>query len=236
MKIKKILLISPTYTKPGLISKFLRFVPINLAALMSAAPQYSYTVVDENIKGLDFEHDLEGVSLVGITVMTVQAPRAYELTDKIRALGILVVLGGSHVSFLSEEAIEHADAVVIGEAELVWPKLLKDLENDQLQRFYKSDRVADLSKLSPVQRTPLLKKYKYLFPNTLYVTRGCPNDCNFCSVPRLFGKKYRIRPVPQVIKGNQRNERRKLCEPMEKSIKQHIMERHGKTDFCLHRR
>lgn len=233
MKIKKIGLISCTNTSPGLISKPIRFVPLNLANLMAVAPQYSYQVVDENIKGVDFEHDLGDVSLVGISVMTVQAPRAYALSDWLRAKGIPVVLGGSHVSALPKEAEGHADAVVIGEAEDVWPRLLEDFKSNRLQKFYKSNRLVNLSQLPRARRDPLLRKYNYFFPNTLYVSRGCPHNCNFCSVPRIFGRKYRLRPVPQIIEEIKEMKERDTISQWRKVLSTILLEEMGKPIFIF---
>lgn len=199
-KIRKIVLISPTYTQPGLILKFLRFMPLGLAQIAALAPEYDYEIVDENIKKLDFQKNIRDADLVGLTAMTVQAPRAYKIADRLRAMGKTVVMGGSHVTALPKEAIEHADAIVIGEAEGIWPRLLRDFENGNLQKFYKNAEPPDLSRLPFARRDLLLGKYKYLFPNILQISRGCPFDCSFCSVTRFFGRKYRLRPIPEVIK------------------------------------
>ena len=199
-KIRKILLISPIYyDKPGLISGFLRFLPLNLAYLMALAPEYKYDVVDENFKKLDFDSDLKDVDIVGITAMTVQAPRAYALGDELRRRGITVVMGGSHPTALPQEALQHADAVVIGEAEGLWRQLLKDFENGKLASVYKNEKFPSLVHLPFPKRDVPLKKYNYFFPNTLQVGRGCPFNCAFCSVTRFFGYIYRFRPIPDVV-------------------------------------
>lgn len=206
---------------------------MTFASLMACAPQYEYVVVDENNEQLDFENDLKDVSLVGITVMTVQAPRAYAIADWLKNKEIPVVLGGSHVSALAEEAIQHANAVVIGEAELIWPKLLKDFENNQLQRFYKADRLIEMSELPSAHREVLLEKYNYFFPNTLYVSRGCPYNCYFCSVPRIFGKKYRFRPIPKVIEEIKKMEEESKISNWRKLLSTVLWKELGKPIFIF---
>jgi len=199
-KINKIVLISPTSTRPGLISKFFRFPPLNLALLAALAPEYNYKIIDENIDEVDLEsEEVKEADLIGLTVMTAQAPRAYELADKFRKMGKTVVMGGMHVGAMPEEAIRHCDAVVVGEAEEVWPKLLRDWERGKLKKIYKSKELPDLSGL-PIPRRELLKRKNYIVPNTLQVSRGCPFNCSFCAVSRFFGKRYRFRPVKEVIK------------------------------------
>ncbi len=197
-KIRKIILITPTYTESGVISKFLRFPPISLAQVAASAPEYNYEIIDENIKAFDFEKDTKDANLFGISLMTVQAPRGYLIADRLRAMGKTVVMGGSHPSARPKEALQHADAVVIGEAEGVWPKLLKDYENGSLKKIYKNDEFPDLSDL-PIANRELLAKYKYLFPKTIQISRGCPFGCSFCSVTKSFGKKYRFRPIAKVV-------------------------------------
>jgi len=198
-KINKIVLISPTSTRPGLISRFFRFPPLNLALLAALAPEYNYKIIDENIDSIDFNSkEIKEADLIGLTVMTVQAPRAYQLADKFRKMGKTVIMGGMHVSAIPEEAIKHCDAVVVGEAEGLWPELLKDYEKGKLKKIYENKELSDLSDL-PIPRRELLRRKNYIVPNTLQASRGCPFNCSFCAVSRFFGKKYRLRPVEEVI-------------------------------------
>lgn len=109
-----------------------------------------------------------------------------------------MVLGGFHPTFLPEEASLHADSVVIGEAEDIWPQLIEDFKNGRLKRIYQSKERSNLIGL-PIPRTDLLKKEKYFFPNQISIARGCPFSCKFCSVTRYFGGTYRFRPMEEVI-------------------------------------
>ena len=192
-------MVSPTATKPGFISKFFRFPPLNLALLAALAPQYNYQIIDENVDRLNFDSEgIQGTDIVGLTAMTAQAPRAYELADRFKKMAKTVVMGGMHVSALPEEALKHCDVVVVGEAEGIWPKLLEDYTKGKLKRIYQNKELPDLSGL-PKPRRDLLKRENYLGFNTLHVSRGCPFNCSFCAVSKFFGTKYRLRPVNEVI-------------------------------------
>ncbi len=136
--------------------------------------------------------------MVGVTSMTSTAPRMYEIADTYRAKGVPVVLGGSHVSALPEEALQHADSVVVGEAEETWPQLLRDFQAGKMKPIYKHERMPDLCNL-PQPKREILKKGGYYYTNTVQTTRGCPFDCSFCSVTKMFGGKYRFRPVDDVL-------------------------------------
>jgi len=154
------------------------------------------TLVDEHIDEIDFE---EKVDLVGITSLTVTAPRAYEIADEFRKRGIKVVLGGIHASALPQEAIRHADAVVMGEAENLWPQVIEDFTKEGLKKFYQSSQKPNLENL-PLPRRDLLQGKRYVTKNFIQTTRGCPFDCDFCSVSMFFDKRHRFRPVEDVIK------------------------------------
>lgn len=154
---------------------------------------HEITLVDENIDALDFD---AGYDLAGITCMTQQAPRAYEIADRLRQRGTLVVLGGIHPTILPQEAAMHADAVVVGEAEDQWQRVLSDARRGTLHRFYRSTSPTDMSR-SPIPAYELLrgKPYRIIWVQS---SRGCPHDCEFCAASRIFGKKYRHKKVKQV--------------------------------------
>ncbi|MFB0526937.1 MAG: radical SAM protein [bacterium] len=152
-------------------------------------------ITDENIEQIDFDNN---VGLVGITCSTWLAPRAYEIADEFRQRGVTVVLGGIHPSMLPHEAIQHADAVVIGEAENVWRDLIEDFRENRLRPFYKSLELPKLENL-PIPRWDLLKNKRYFY-HTIQTTRGCPYDCEFCTVKAMSGVKYRYKPVKDTIK------------------------------------
>ncbi|TVL99823.1 MAG: hypothetical protein CV087_16380 [Candidatus Brocadia sp. WS118] len=112
------------------------------------SPSYEVEFIDENIEEADFSKNYD---IVGITGMTQQATRAYQIADKFRTKNIKVVIGGIHATLMPEEAKNYADSVVVGEAEYVWPQILKDFENKQLKPFYKNENLVDLRE-SPIPR------------------------------------------------------------------------------------
>lgn len=134
--------------------------------------------------------------LVAITVITSESLRAYELADYYRESNAFVVLGGYHVTFLPEEALEHGDAVVTGEGLIAWPKLLREFAKGELTgRIYDDgDEEADVK---PIPRRDVLKSRSYAPVDTVIASRGCPNNCMFCAI-RKMGEHSR-RPVDEVI-------------------------------------
>lgn len=106
---------------------------------------------------------------------------------------------GIHASNLPEEALNHCDAVVIGEAEGAWQRLMSDFSHGRLERIYQNEQLVCLEGL-PVPRRDLLRPDDYVTINTVQTTRGCPHNCSFCSVTRFNGKTYRFRPIHEVIR------------------------------------
>jgi len=173
------------------------FPPLNLAILAGLTPQdVEVELIDENLEDINYNTDAE---LIGITVMTAAADRAYAIADKFRALGKKVVLGGMHVTALPDEAQKHADVVCVGEAENYWPELIEDFKNKQLKPRY-GPGVRQPTFWTPMARRDLFKSDRYIIKNTLQTTRGCPFVCNFCTVSQFFGRTYRFRPIADIVK------------------------------------
>jgi radical SAM superfamily enzyme YgiQ (UPF0313 family) len=171
--------------------------PLGLAMVAALTPpDVDVSLTDENVTDIDFR---EQPDLVGITALTVTAKRAYEIADAFRAKGVKVVLGGVHPTVLPEEAGQHADAVVAGEAEGVWARLIEDFKAGRLQALYRQTERSSLAGL-PVPRRDLFARGGYRVKNTISTTRGCPYSCSFCTVTSFFGRTYRCRPLPEVIK------------------------------------
>ena len=159
-------------------------------------PEVEVSLIDENVTVIDFQKETD---LVGITVLTITAKRAYEIADTFRAIGVKVILGGIHPSALPEEASQHADAIVIGEAEGIWANVIEDFKAHKLQRMYSHHEYPSLLNL-PIPRRDLFANGVYYFRNTISTTRGCPYACSFCSVTSFFGHTYRCRPVEEILK------------------------------------
>lgn len=171
--------------------------PMALPYLASLVPpDIRVSIVDENVDEIDFDKQ---VDLVGISVLTMTAPRAYEISALYRKRGTPVVLGGIHPTVVPEEASRHADAIVVGEAEGVWQQLLTDFQKGRMKTEYRRSGPCSLKGLSH-PRWDLMNKGAYLTTNVVQATRGCPYNCSFCSVSSVFGRKYRCRPVDDVIK------------------------------------
>jgi len=192
----RILLVQPAVKENmGLIDhllfRFSIFPPFTLQQIAALTPdEHDVEIMDENRQKLKIEGKYD---LVGITCFTANAFRAYEIADKFRKKGIKVVLGGYHPSALPEEARQHADAVVIGEAEEIWRDLLMDAEEDGLKPFYRgrADNLAEI---------PAPKRGGFSLTASIQATRGCPNGCEFCALSKMEGRKYRKKPVEKVIK------------------------------------
>ncbi|MFC1709956.1 B12-binding domain-containing radical SAM protein [Candidatus Omnitrophota bacterium] len=169
---------------------------MSLPILAALTPSdWDVVIHDARVAVIDYDQD---VDLVGITALTAEIPSAYAIAEKFKDRGVPVVLGGIHVSALPEEALEHADAVVVGEAEYVWKDLLQDVQRGTLRRIYRAEKLCDMINMqSPCTR--LLDKKMYVNFNVLQATRGCPFDCDYCAVTGVFGRTFRTRPVEEVI-------------------------------------
>ena len=153
------------------------FLLVPLLVLAALTPEgHRVTLEDENVERLRLD---DAPDLVGITVKVDTVFRAGEIARGYRRRGIPVVMGGIHPTACPEDCLPDADAVVVGEAEEIWPRLLRDAGARRLRRVYRNDRPVDIGH-SPVPRWDLLRGKNYLFTNTLCVGRGCPWRCDFC--------------------------------------------------------
>jgi radical SAM superfamily enzyme YgiQ (UPF0313 family) len=191
----KILLVSPERERKKEEAFLFRLSFLNLPYVAAVTPLgVELKIVDEAFEKIDFN---EKVDLVGMTAQTPVAPRAYQIAEEFRKRGIPVVMGGVHASMLPQEALQHVDAVVVGEAEGVWPDLIEDLRRGQMRRIYVGTELANPSRL-PHPRRDLLNE-KFYFPlKLLETTRGCPHRCDFCGVSKFFGYRYRNRPISEI--------------------------------------
>ena len=195
----KIKLIAPMCSRRPMDSlwKVRMSPPLGLLVLGALTPrEHEIELADENVERCRFN---DAPDLVGITVKADTFKRACEIAQGYRRRGIRVVMGGIHPTVCPDDCATHADAVVVGEAEVLWPRLLEDAESGRLQPRYVNDGPVDIA-LTPAPRWELLKSGRYLFTNTLCVGRGCPWRCDFCfnSSPNLDAR-YRMKPIPHIL-------------------------------------
>lgn len=166
-------------------------------AIISALtpPGIEVKVTDELVEDIDFNYPAD---LVALSVMTTNAMRSYEVADIFRKKGVKVVMGGIHPSVLPEEALLHADSIVSGEAEGIWPEVIEDFIRGDLKRLYFSNNHPDPSAI-PSPRWDSFREDRYFVPRTFQVSRGCPYGCSFCSSTSFFGMKYRFRSAGRII-------------------------------------
>lgn len=167
--------------------------PLGLAYIAALTPkEWEIKIIDEYVEKIDFETKWD---LVGITACTAEATRAYEIAKKFQEKGIKTVMGGIHATFCSEEAKKYFDCVVVGEAESIWAKVIEDFNKNKLKKIYHGER-KEIKNL-PIPRRDLISD-KYNF-DTMLTSKGCPFNCEFCSVTAFNGRTYRLRPIKEVV-------------------------------------
>lgn len=177
--------------------KYSLFPPLGLATLAGyLSPDDEIDLQDQHVERLNLNDEPD---LVVIQVYITNAYRAYHIADQYRAKGCFVILGGLHVTSLPEEAAPHADSIFLGPGEGTFPEFLKDFRNGTPQPRYAS-KLRSLANIPPVRRD-LIKRYRYLVPNSIVVTRGCPHHCNFCYKDAFFegGKSFYTQLVDDAL-------------------------------------
>jgi radical SAM superfamily enzyme YgiQ (UPF0313 family) len=169
--------------------------PLVFAILAGLTPPHVETVLyDDRLEPIPFD---EPTDLAALTVETYTARRAYAIARQYRLRGVPVVMGGYHPTFLPEEALQHADAVVVGDAEETWPQVVRDAAAGRLQRVYRQNSFPPLDGLRPDRSIYARKRYA---PAALVqFGRGCRYACEFCSIHAFYGKNLRQRPVHEVV-------------------------------------
>jgi radical SAM superfamily enzyme YgiQ (UPF0313 family) len=209
----KIVLISPKGPlyrhRGGIFKRSLRYAPLTLTTLAALVPpelNADVRLIDEGIEDVDLGLDAD---LIGMTVITGTARRAYELATHFRSRGIPVVLGGPHVTLIPDDAAPYADAIVVGYAEESWPQLVRDFASLRLQPRYVQRPGLSLAN-QPFARRDLLPRHRFITNDVFEATRGCVHSCEFCVVPSAWGLKPYQKPVEDVVADIRQKRARKL--------------------------
>ena len=193
-KRRRLLLINPVnqHRRGFLLRQESMQAPLGLGMVAAATPpEWNVRIWDENFRPFRFRE----ADVVGITAFTSTCNRAYEIAALYREKGIPVVMGGIHASTLPDEAKQHVDSVVIGEAESVWPVVLRDIEKGNLKPVYRGG-FCGMNQI-PAPRHDLFHPAYYFA--SIQTSRGCPMNCDFCSVPAFNGYQYRFRETESIL-------------------------------------
>jgi radical SAM superfamily enzyme YgiQ (UPF0313 family) len=184
-----------TYYNKGNWSSIIFGYPIiTLPHIAAITPKkHNVRIINENYENINFDYN---VDLIGITTYTMTAPRVYEIADEFRSRGKKVVLGGYHATALPEEAIKHADSLILGMAESNWPELLDDFEKGKMKQIYPRNTNFDMADIPPLRRD--LIRHNPLM-GAVQSTRGCSNKCEFCAIASFCHHGVKQRPIKNVI-------------------------------------
>ncbi len=197
----KLSIIQPTtYTTDGRLFQTdkRRLMSLSLPYLAGLTPsEWKVRIIDERLQVVDFDAPCD---VVAITVWTRFSRRAYEIAAAYRERGVPVLMGGPHTYFYADEVASHCDAYAIGEADAIWPEMLADAAAGRLKKVYRQQPLPDMRGL-PMPRYDLVDFSHYPWPRVFQVqtTRGCPFGCDFCEETILYGRKFRSRPIEELV-------------------------------------
>jgi radical SAM superfamily enzyme YgiQ (UPF0313 family) len=200
----KIAFIAPAWDlvrqKPG--ARVFLLAPLTFPVLAALTPEdIEIEIIEERLRPIPFDAHFD---LVGLTFVTSFAPRAYAIADTFREKGVTVVLGGPHATVRPDEALQHADAVVVGEAERTWGALISDFRNGKLKRIYQAPGLIEMKDFPRPRLDVVPKEFKVR--NVTLASKGCPNRCRFCFVNKMNNYRQRFRPVAEVVADVERME------------------------------
>jgi radical SAM superfamily enzyme YgiQ (UPF0313 family) len=178
--------------------KYSLFPPLGLATLAAfLSPDDEAVIIDDHVEVLNTDDQPD---LVVIQVYITNAYRAYALADHYRAKGCFVALGGLHVTSLPDEAAPHADVIFIGPGEQTFPEFLADFRAKYPKKRYTSAAGRTIERIPPIRRD-LIKRERYLVPNSIVVTRGCPQHCDFCYKDAFFegGRSFYTQRIDEAL-------------------------------------
>ena len=188
--------------------------PLWAAALSALTPRHiERDFLDDRLEKIPFDHPTD---LAAISVETYTARRAYQIAARFRERGVLVVLGGFHVTLQPDEAARQADAIVVGQAESVWERLLEDLARGRLQPRYAGSPGREWTAPQPDRALYAGKDYGRL--RLVETSRGCVHQCEFCSISSFYERQFMARPVAEVVEDIRRCGSRLLIWWVEKRL------------------
>ena len=188
-------LVSIVNIKESRWNRYRVWKPLSLMVLAGLTPaEWEVSIIDENLGSTDYS-SLPRPDLVGITAFTSQSNRAYEVADYYRQQSVPVIMGGIHATMCVDEAIKRVDSVVTGEADGIWPQILKDVQHNSLKSRYDGG-ISQVGLIRPARHDLLPSVYAF---GAIQTTRGCPLNCSFCSVTAFNGAQYRQRPIQDVV-------------------------------------
>ncbi|MDD2637076.1 MAG: radical SAM protein, partial [Bacteroidales bacterium] len=188
---KKLILINPTIEGAAITFN----EPLGLGIVAALTPDsYDVELIDEHFEDFSFIE----CDLVGITATTASITRAYNIASLYLEKGIPVIIGGFHATLTPDEAINYCTSIVVGQAELSWPQVIIDFENNNLKKIYgKTINKCSSTKIIKANRE-IFQKYRY--PSaSIETSRGCPRNCEFCSVASFYNSNYFVRPINDII-------------------------------------
>jgi len=198
----KLLLIQPWHRNDhsyrSRYSFLISYAPLTLATLKSLIPKDMDVQVDvcDEMVSSPKKYLKKNYDIVVLTLQTSAAIRGYELAEEFKKKGSYIVMGGYHPTYMPEEAMEHADTVIVGAGEYSWPKFLKDYQKGKAKRFYDIQNVKGKDIVEPDRS--VIPKHKYLKYPAVIANRGCPNHCDFCVISEMW-RSCNPRPIENVI-------------------------------------